>query len=59
MGSAVGDCQFVIRLTIGIAIPPTTASAVKANAARYRVKKHSRGNVLFGQHETDASETFA
>jgi GGDEF domain-containing protein len=43
----VGDCQFVIKLTVGIAIFPNDGFSgdqltKKADAAMYRVKKHSR-----------------
>jgi predicted signal transduction protein with EAL and GGDEF domain len=62
----VGDCQLAIKPRIGVAIPPINDDfsgdqlTTKADAAMYRAKKkHSRCNVLFGQQETDATETFA
>jgi diguanylate cyclase (GGDEF)-like protein len=57
---AVGDLEFVVKPSIGIAIYPSDGSSgneliKNADAAMYRAKKHPRGFVLFGQPDLDAT----
>jgi len=56
----VGDVEFVVKPSIGIAIYPSDGSGgneliTNADAAMYRAKKHPRGFVLFGQRELDVT----
>jgi diguanylate cyclase (GGDEF)-like protein len=58
---ALGDIEFVVKPSIGIALYPGDGSSgneliKNADAAMYRAKKHPRGFVLFGQPDMDATE---
>jgi diguanylate cyclase len=57
---AVGDIEFVVSSSIGIAIYPSDGSRgdqliKNADAAMYRAKRHPRGFVFFGQPDMDAT----
>jgi diguanylate cyclase len=58
---AVGDFEFTVKPSIGIAIYPGDGSGgndliTNADAAMYRAKRHPRGVVLFGQRETGSPD---
>jgi diguanylate cyclase (GGDEF)-like protein len=58
---AVGEIEFVVKPSIGIAMYPNDGSSgdqliKNADAAMYRAKKHPRGFVLFGESDMDSTE---
>jgi diguanylate cyclase len=57
---AVGDIEFLVSSSIGIAIYPSDGSSgdqliKNADAAMYRAKRHPRGFVFYGQPDMDAT----
>jgi diguanylate cyclase (GGDEF)-like protein len=59
---AVGEFEFTVKLSIGIAIYPGDGYSGKdlianADAAMYRAKRHPRGVVLFAQQGAEAPDT--